>query len=106
MLRKILLYTIVLTLTLGAGLARADHDRELRYVLGGALLGVALGELAYRHHDHHMHYVHPYVYYDHAPRIHVRRSYAHHHRHGFRPARKHHRRHHDGHHRSRGRGYH
>jgi len=32
---------------MGSGLARADHDSELRYVVGGAILGAAIGELAY-----------------------------------------------------------
>ncbi len=47
MLRNILITGTAICLSIGSGLARADHDRELRYVVGGAILGAALGELAY-----------------------------------------------------------
>jgi len=47
MLRTIMVASTAVMLSLASGLARADHDRELRYVVGGALLGAALGELAY-----------------------------------------------------------
>lgn len=47
MLRTIMITSTAVTLSLASGLARADHDRELRYVVGGALLGAALGELVY-----------------------------------------------------------
>jgi len=47
MLRNIMITGTAICLSMGSSLARADHDRELRYVVGGALLGAALGELAY-----------------------------------------------------------
>jgi len=47
MLRNIMMTGTALCLSMGSSLAKADHDRELRYVVGGALLGAALGELVY-----------------------------------------------------------
>ena len=47
MLRTIMITSTAICLSLGSSLALADHDRELRYVVGGAILGAALGELAY-----------------------------------------------------------
>ena len=47
MLRTIMMTGTAICLSMGSGLARADHDDGLRYVLGGALLGAAIGELAY-----------------------------------------------------------
>jgi hypothetical protein len=46
MLRTIMITGTAICLSLGSSLARADHV-ELRYVVGGAILGAALGELAY-----------------------------------------------------------
>lgn len=98
MLRKTLLVTAALTLTLGTGLARADHD-ELGYVIGGVLLGAAIGELAHRHSDHHVSQVHVgygYPIYRDVPRAYVRHGYVSHRhyrtpvrRHGYREDRKH-----------------
>ena len=48
MWRTLTIVAVVAVLGLGAAQARADHDRELRYVLGGALIGAAIGSLAYR----------------------------------------------------------
>ena len=49
MLRKFGVAAIVAALALGAtAQARADHDRELKYLVGGALVGAAIGSLAYR----------------------------------------------------------
>ena len=47
MLRTIMITGTAICLSLGSSLALADHDRGLRYVVGGAILGAALGELAY-----------------------------------------------------------
>lgn len=47
MLRNIMITGTALCLSMGSSLAKADHDRELRYVVGGAILGAALGELVY-----------------------------------------------------------
>ena len=47
MLRTIMMTGTAICLSMGSGLARADHDDGLRYVLGGALIGAAVGELAY-----------------------------------------------------------
>lgn len=47
MLRTIMITGTAICLSMGSGLARADHDDGLRYVLGGALIGAAIGELAY-----------------------------------------------------------
>ena len=47
MLRNIMITGTAICLSMGSSLARADHDRQLRYVVGGALLGAALGELVY-----------------------------------------------------------
>jgi hypothetical protein len=47
MLRNIMITGTAVCLSMGSGLARADHDDELRYVVGGAIIGAALGELAY-----------------------------------------------------------
>ncbi|NIW23358.1 MAG: hypothetical protein GWN29_01680 [Gammaproteobacteria bacterium] len=47
MLRTIMITSTAICLSLGSSLALADHDRGLRYVVGGAILGAALGELAY-----------------------------------------------------------
>lgn len=47
MLRNITIIGTAICLSMASGLARADHDRQLRYVVGGAILGAALGELAY-----------------------------------------------------------
>lgn len=47
MLRNIMITGTAICLSMGSSLAQADHDRELRYVVGGAILGAALGELAY-----------------------------------------------------------
>jgi hypothetical protein len=47
MLRHIMITGTALCLATASSLAHADHDRELRYVVGGAILGAALGELAY-----------------------------------------------------------
>lgn len=47
MLRNIMMTGTALCLSMGSGLARADHDDELRHVVGGAIIGAALGELAY-----------------------------------------------------------
>jgi hypothetical protein len=49
MWRSLTIVAVVAALGLGVAQARADHPRELQYVLGGALLGAAIGELAYRH---------------------------------------------------------
>jgi len=46
MLRTIMITGTAICLSLGSSLALADHA-ELRYVVGGAILGAALGELAY-----------------------------------------------------------
>jgi len=47
MLRTVMVMGTVAALACTSVPARADHDRELRYVLGGALIGAAIGELAY-----------------------------------------------------------
>lgn len=47
MLRNIMITGTALCLSMGSSLAKADYDRELRYVVGAAILGAALGELAY-----------------------------------------------------------
>ena len=47
MLRTIMMTGTAICLSMGSGLARADHDDELRYVVGGAIIGAALGELVY-----------------------------------------------------------
>ena len=47
MLRTIMMTGTAICLSMGSGLARADHDDGLRYVIGGAIIGAALGELAY-----------------------------------------------------------
>jgi len=47
MLRNIMITGTAICLSMGSGLARADHDDALRYVVGGAIIGAALGELAY-----------------------------------------------------------
>lgn len=47
MLRNIMITGTAICLAMASGLARADHDRQLSYVVGGAILGAALGELAY-----------------------------------------------------------
>ncbi len=47
MLRTTMITGTAICLSLGSSLALADHDRGLRYVVGGAILGAALGELAY-----------------------------------------------------------
>ena len=47
MLRNIMITGTAVCLSMGSSLARADHDNELRYVVGGAILGAAIGELAY-----------------------------------------------------------
>ena len=47
MLRNIMITGTAICLSMGSGLARADHDDALRYVVGGAILGAALGELAH-----------------------------------------------------------
>jgi hypothetical protein len=54
MLRKSLLFSTIALFGLGSAAAHADHDRHLRYVVGGALIGAAFGELAYssRRHSH------------------------------------------------------
>lgn len=63
---------VALSLTLAAGTARADHDRDLGYLVGGALLGAALAELA---HDHrHAYRGHRYV---DARHKHKRRAHRH-----------------------------
>lgn len=58
MWRILTMVAIVATLGFGATPARADHDRALRYALGGALIGVAIGELTQRD----RHYAPPVVY--------------------------------------------
>ena len=58
MWRTLTMVAVVAALGLGTTQARADHDHELRYVLGGALIGAAIGELAYRN----TRYVQPVVY--------------------------------------------
>jgi hypothetical protein len=64
MLRKVSLAVIVTALGLGAAAqARADHDRELKYLVGGAIVGAAIGSLAYRsRHAHPAPYYGPEVY--------------------------------------------
>ena len=76
MLRNIMITGTAICLSMGSGLARADHDDELRYVIGGAILGAALGELAYSS-GHRSHVVvdygySPYRYYPRRFRGHVR----------------------------------
>jgi hypothetical protein len=83
MLRTIMITGTAIGLSMGSGLARADHDDGLRYVLGGALIGAAIGELAYST-GHRGHVVVDYGY---SPyRMHPRRfrGYARGFRHGYR----------------------
>ena len=47
MLRTIMITGTAICLSLGSSLALADHDRTLRYAVGGAILGAALSELTY-----------------------------------------------------------
>lgn len=56
MLRNLLITGTVAALSIAATPARADHDREIGYLLGGALIGAAIGELAYRSHSSHGHH--------------------------------------------------
>ncbi|NNC63779.1 MAG: hypothetical protein HKN84_03255 [Gammaproteobacteria bacterium] len=65
MLRTIMITGTAICLSLGSSLALADHDRGLRYVVGGAILGAALGELAYAAD---LRPVHGYRIYDHGYR--------------------------------------
>jgi len=54
MLRTLMLVgtLVALALALTTAPARADHDRELRYMLSGALIGAAIGGLAYSAQHH------------------------------------------------------
>jgi hypothetical protein len=61
MLRNIMITGTAICLSMGSSLARADHDTELRYVVGAAILGAAIGELAYAT-DHRGHVVVDYGY--------------------------------------------
>ena len=56
MLRNLLITGTVAALSIVATPARADHDHEIGYLLGGALIGAAIGELAYRSHSSHGHH--------------------------------------------------
>ena len=66
MLRILLITGLVAGLSVVATPARADHDREIGYLVGGALIGVAIGELAHRSYSNHgdryvsIHRYHPY----------------------------------------------
>ncbi len=93
---------------LGATSAQADHRRnELAYVLGGAIIGAAVGELIYdsrrgRHYGHH-HYGYSYYGYDSHRYDYYPRAYRSS-RHYYRPrgyARRHHYRSHRSHRRYR-----
>jgi hypothetical protein len=48
MLRTMTMIMIVAALGFGAAQARADHNKELGYLIGGAIVGAAIGELAYQ----------------------------------------------------------
>jgi len=55
MFRTFFLIATTITLVIGANVARADHDNELRYVLRGALIGAAVGGLISQgRHDHYV----------------------------------------------------
>lgn len=85
MLRTIMMTGTAICLSLGSSLALADHDRELRYVVAGAILGAALGEFVYAADAHP---AHGYRIYDHGyrygvayppPRVYRRgRAFRHH----------------------------
>lgn len=67
MLRNIMMTGTAICLSMGSSLAQADHGDALRYVVGGAIIGAAIGELAYSS-GHHGHVVvdygyRPYPYY-------------------------------------------
>lgn len=47
MLRNFVITGTAIGLAMVGGVAKADHDDALRYVVGGAIIGAALGELAY-----------------------------------------------------------
>jgi hypothetical protein len=70
MVTKTLFIATTLGLLLAASAARADHNRGVKYAIGGALLGVALAELA---HDGHRNYERRYYYDDHYHGDHDRR---------------------------------
>ena len=89
---------VTLLAALGATSAQADHRRsELGYVLGGAIIGAAVGELIYdsrRHRHGHYGYNDYYYGYRYYPRYRsdyyryrpsrYYRGYRGHHRHGYR----------------------
>jgi len=93
MLRNIMITGTAICLSMGSGLARADHDDGLRYVVGGAIIGAALGELAYST-GHHSHIVvdygySPYRYYPRRDYGYVRGFAPGYRGHGFRHGRGH-----------------
>jgi len=52
MIRTYLVTGTVIALSVVASPARADHDHELGYILGGALIGAAIGGIVHHSHRH------------------------------------------------------
>jgi len=89
MVTKTLFLATTASLLLATSAAQADHGKRVKYAVGGALLGIALAELAHdRHHRHVPRYYddHAYGYHEHGRkhrhRAHRRDLYRGHHRHG------------------------
>ena len=68
MLRTYWVTGMVIALAVVATPARADHDRELGYILGGAIVGAAIGGIVYDSHRHARHsHRHADAHYHYAP---------------------------------------
>jgi hypothetical protein len=56
-MKKMISLTVVAgLLAFGSASAKADHDRHLRYVVGGAVVGAAVGGLIYASREPHVHH--------------------------------------------------
>lgn len=84
MLRTYLVTGMVIALSVVATPARADHDHELRYIVGGALIGAAIGGIVHDSHRHsrHHHYYAGIGHYHYAPVHYYAPAHRYVHRHG------------------------